>query len=144
MFLEYHLPTLQKRQTHQGPAGEVLAEERWNMVEGSWPRISCTGQRCSVWHLILSCRLGEENEGSLGVPEAQETGDRNCQAPKHRTSGTNLTKELIPPHLFQHPSQKTKSFFFIFCWSIVDSSVRKIPWGRDWLPTPVFFGFPRG
>ena len=28
MFLEYHLPTLQKRQTHQGPAGEVLAEER--------------------------------------------------------------------------------------------------------------------
>ena len=26
----------------------------------------------------------------------------------------------------------------------VESSVRKVPWGRDRLPTPVFMGFPGG
>ena len=50
-----------------------------------------------------------ESERGLWGPwscRTKETGDRNCQTPKHKTSGTNLTKDLVPPQLFQHPGNQ--------------------------------------
>ena len=53
--------------------------------------------------------------------------------------------KFLPGHMFSlgfSGSSAGKESAFNWLW--FSSWVRKIPWRRDWLPTPVFMGFPGG